>query len=184
VKLQTLNHLCFLAIFTDNVTLFPYSILPSLIKQRLIVLPYHPTESFEGLGLRTWLAFLKLPLAYRWILCTGALVFSTAIPLGTTISPGVRSAHNPGSTAASIVAGALGAVTAGILICAGLSEASRLQIFDARDESPLVKHCLCLLLTHDFLSNSKMHTASMRRVTHTCRRLLGAALMSLLGRCA
>jgi solute carrier family 39 (zinc transporter), member 1/2/3 len=88
--------------------------------------PFYPTESFEGLGLGTRLAFLNLPSAYHWVPYTGALVYSMTTPLGIAIGLGVRSTYNPGSTAASVVSGVLDAISAGILIYTGLIEVSHI----------------------------------------------------------
>lgn len=80
----------------------------------------------------------------------------------TVFSP-CSSTYNPGSTTASAVSGVLDAVSAGILLYTGLVE----------------------LLAHEFIFNPDMHRAPLGKVFYSLAcMMLGAALMSLLGRWA
>lgn len=77
---------------------------------------------FEGLGLGSRLAFLKLPRKYNYVPYAGALLYTIMTPLGIAIGLGVRTTYNPDSTTASIVSGTLDAISAGILLYTGLVE--------------------------------------------------------------
>ena len=100
-------------------------------------------------------------------------------PLGIAIGLGVRSTYNPEGTTASIVAGVLDSLSAGILIYTGLVELlARDFIFE--------KVCLLLLLRVEpdgFVQ--AMHKAPLPKLLFNLGSiLLGAGLMSLLGRWA
>lgn len=85
-------------------------------------------ELFEGLGLGSRLAFMKLPSKYNWIPVLGALLYGTTTPLGIAIGLGIRSTYNPGSTTASIVSGIFDSISSGILLYTGLVEVSLLVV--------------------------------------------------------
>lgn len=51
---------------------------------------YHPSETFEGLGLGSRLAYLDLPAAYSWARYAGAILYGLTTPLGIAIGLGVR----------------------------------------------------------------------------------------------
>ena len=80
------------------------------------------TETFEGLGIGSRLADMKLPAHYDIVPVAGAFAFGIVTPLGIAIGLGVRSTYNPESATASIVSGVLDAFSAGILIYTGLVE--------------------------------------------------------------
>jgi solute carrier family 39 (zinc transporter), member 1/2/3 len=77
---------------------------------------------FEGLGLGTRLAFLKLPPKYNYIAILGGLLYGITTPVGIAAGLGVRSTYNPNSTTASIVSGSLDSISSGILLYTGLVE--------------------------------------------------------------
>ena len=90
-------------------------------------------------------------------------MYGLCTPVGIAVGLGVRTTYNPGSTTASIVSGVLDAISAGILIYTGLVE----------------------LLAHEFLFNPHLGRMSDKRLLFAClSMMLGAALMSLLGRWA
>jgi solute carrier family 39 (zinc transporter), member 1/2/3 len=159
-----------------------------------LVLIFH--QLFEGLGLGTRLAHLAIftsprieaqararaleegnsstpkrkalpvtPLSkgyalFPWL---GALAFALTLPLGVAIGLGVRNSYDPNSATANIVSGVFDAFSSGILLYTGLVE----------------------LLAHEFLFSRAMREAPLGRVVYAgfCV-LLGAGLMSLLGRWA
>lgn len=89
-------------------------------KVLFVVLVFHQT--FEGLGIGSRLAFLKLPERYNYVPILAACMYGLSTPLGIAIGLGVRTTYNPGSTTASIVSGVMDALSAGILIYTGLVE--------------------------------------------------------------
>ena len=91
-----------------------------------------------------------------------ALAYAITTPIGMAIGIGIRTTYDPLSQTALISAGVFDAISAGLLIYASMVE----------------------LLAHDFIFG-EMRTASLKLVllAITCM-LVGAALMSLLGRWA
>ncbi|KAJ7114145.1 ZIP-like iron-zinc transporter [Mycena crocata] len=85
-----------------------------------VVLVFHQT--FEGLGLGSRLAFIKLPPRYNYVPIIAAIIYGLSTPVGIAVGLGIRSTYNPGSTTASIVSGTLDSLSAGILIYTGLVE--------------------------------------------------------------
>jgi len=83
------------------------------------------SETFEGLGIGSRLAYLKLPSHYNWIPLAGAIAYGLTTPIGIAIGLGVRTSYNPGSATASIVSGVMDSLSAGILIYTGLVEVSK-----------------------------------------------------------
>jgi zinc transporter 1/2/3 len=81
-----------------------------------------PAETFEGLGIGSRLAFMRLPEGYNWVPIAGAVLYGLTTPLGIAVGLGVRDTYNPGSTTASIVSGVLDALSAGILMYTGFVE--------------------------------------------------------------
>lgn len=163
-----------LAVSTDFIPLF-------------IVLIFH--QLFEGLGLGTRLAHLTMfttpsnaathddgsstsptnvksnpmPKVYALFPWIGALAFAVTLPLGIAVGLAVRNSYDPNSSTANIVSGVFDAFSSGILLYTGLVE----------------------LLAHEFLFSRVMREAPLGRVVYAgfCV-LLGAGLMSLLGRWA
>jgi zinc transporter 1/2/3 len=81
-------------------------------------------ETFEGLGLGSRLAFLKVPQKYNFVPLLGAIIYGFTTPLGIAVGLGVRTTYNPGTATASIVSGVMDAFSSGILIYTGLVEVS------------------------------------------------------------
>jgi zinc transporter 1/2/3 len=77
---------------------------------------------FEGLGIGSRLADMKLPTRYSYVPLCAAALYGITTPLGIAIGLGVRTTYNPDSTTASIVSGVLDALSAGILVYTGLVE--------------------------------------------------------------
>ncbi|KAM6497018.1 ZIP-like iron-zinc transporter [Amanita muscaria] len=126
-----------------------------------VVICFHQT--FEGLGIGTRLAAMKLPPSYQYVPYLGALLYGITTPIGIAVGLGVRTTYNPGSTTASIVSGVLDSLSSGILLYTGLVE----------------------LLAHEFLFNKDMMNAPTWKVVYaTVTMCLGAGLMALLGRWA
>ncbi|KAJ7107718.1 ZIP-like iron-zinc transporter [Mycena epipterygia] len=126
-----------------------------------VVIVFHQT--FEGLGLGSRLAFLKLPPRYNYVPVVGAFIYGVSTPIGIAVGLGIRSTYNPGSTTASIVSGVLDSLSSGILIYTGLVE----------------------LLAHEFLFNQENLNSSNGKLAYAIgTMLLGCALMALLGKWA
>ena len=81
-----------------------------------------PTETFEGLGIGSRLALLKLGEEHRWVPIAGAIIYGFTTPIGIAAGLGVRTTYNPGTATASAVSGIMDAISAGILIYASLVE--------------------------------------------------------------
>ncbi|KAJ6582065.1 ZIP-like iron-zinc transporter [Mycena capillaripes] len=127
----------------------------------LVVIVFHQT--FEGLGLGSRLAFIKLPPQYNYVPVLAAIIYGLSTPMGIAIGLGLRSSYNPGSATASIVSGVLDSLSAGILIYTGLVE----------------------LLAHEFLFNKEMMNSSNGRLVYALgTMLLGCGVMALLGKWA
>ncbi|KAG5647836.1 hypothetical protein DXG03_007760 [Asterophora parasitica] len=125
------------------------------------VLIFHQT--FEGLGIGTRLAYMRLPAKYNWVPIAGAALYGITTPIGIAVGLGVRTTYNPGTATASIVSGVLDSLSSGILIYTGLVE----------------------LLAHEFLFNKEMMDGSNMKIAYAVgSMLLGCALMALLGRWA
>ncbi|KAL1748195.1 Zinc/iron permease [Schizophyllum fasciatum] len=126
-----------------------------------IVLTFHQT--FEGLGIGSRLAYMKLPPRYNYIPVVAAIVYGLTTPLGIAIGLGVRTSYNPASATASIVSGVLDSISSGILIYTGLVE----------------------LLAHEFLFSKDMMSASNGHVLYALGSMfLGCGVMALLGKWA
>ncbi|KIM60682.1 hypothetical protein SCLCIDRAFT_1216591 [Scleroderma citrinum Foug A] len=130
-------------------------------KVLFIVIVFHQT--FEGLGLGSRLAQLKLSARYRYVPVVAALFYGITTPIGIAAGLGVRETYNPGSTTASIVSGVMDSLSAGILLYTGLVE----------------------LLAHEFLFSKEMSQASNGKVVYAVVCMLcGTAIMALLGKWA
>ncbi|KAI0709673.1 ZIP zinc/iron transport family [Cerioporus squamosus] len=130
-------------------------------KVLFIVLVFHQT--FEGLGVGSRLAFVRLPQKYNYVPVLGAILFGITTPIGIAVGLGVRETYNPESTTASIVSGILDAFSSGILLYTGLVE----------------------LMAHEFLFNSDMLHGSNSKLAYAIGcMMLGAGLMAVLGRWA
>ncbi|KAL9713459.1 hypothetical protein Ac2012v2_003069 [Leucoagaricus gongylophorus] len=126
-----------------------------------VVLVFHQT--FEGMGIGSRLAYMKLPASYSWVPYAGAILYGFTTPIGIAVGLGVRTLYNPGSTTASIVSGTLDSLSSGILVYTGLVE----------------------LLAHEFLFNKEMIQGSNRKVALAVGSVaFGCGIMALLGRWA
>ena len=133
-----------LAVTDDFTTLF---IVIIFHREFLLPLQFTPvtesvsSETFEGLGVGSRLAYMELPGKYHYAPYVGAFLYGICTPIGTcdvadrgvavslrvstsgiAVGLGVRTTYNPDSTTASIVSGILDAFSAGILIYTGLVE--------------------------------------------------------------
>jgi solute carrier family 39 (zinc transporter), member 1/2/3 len=135
------------------ITIIFHRILP---KAQLLIV-----ETFEGLALGSRIATLSFH-RHDWRPYIMALVYSCTTPIGIAIGLGVRLSYDPNSQRALISAGIFDAVSAGLLIYAGMVE----------------------LLAHDFI-HGEMRTGPGKLVLIAIGSMLvGCALMSLLGRWA
>jgi hypothetical protein len=85
---------------------------------------------FEGLGVGSRLALMKLPPKYNYIPFLGALLYAITTPIGIAAGLGIRTTYNPGSTRASIVSGILDSLSSGILLYTGLVEVGDVFVDD------------------------------------------------------
>ncbi len=130
-------------------------------KVLFVVIVFH--QMFEGLGLGTRLAALKLPPSYRWMPLAGAVVYGLTTPVGIAAGLGVRHTYSPNSTTALIVSGVFDSFSSGILLYTGLVE----------------------LLAHEFIFNKEMTEAPIGEVVYAAACVVfGAGIMALLGRWA
>ena len=130
-------------------------------KVLFVVIVFH--QMFEGLGLGTRLAALKLPPSYRWMPIVGAVVYGLTTPIGIAAGLGVRHTYSPNSTTALIVSGVFDSFSSGILLYTGLVE----------------------LLAHEFLFSKEMTEAPIGHVVYAAACVVfGAGIMALLGRWA
>ncbi|KAJ7066147.1 ZIP-like iron-zinc transporter [Mycena amicta] len=126
-----------------------------------VVIVFHQT--FEGLGLGSRLAFIKLPPRYNYVPVLAACIYGLSTPIGIAVGLALRATYNPGSPTASIVSGVLDSLSAGILIYTGLVE----------------------LLAHEFLFSKEMMNSSNGKLVYAIgTMLLGCGVMALLGRWA
>lgn len=84
---------------------------------------------FEGLGVGSRLAYMKLSTQYRWVPIVGGLLYGVTTPIGIAVGLGIRSTYNPGTAKASIVSGVLDSLSSGILIYTGLVEVGMLDFY-------------------------------------------------------
>lgn len=82
---------------------------------------------FEGLGVGSRLAYMKLPTQYNWVPIVGGLLYGITTPIGIAVGLGIRSTYNPGTAKASIVSGVMDSLSSGILIYTGLVEVGMLK---------------------------------------------------------
>jgi len=123
-----------------------------------IVITLHQT--FEGLGLGSRLANLKLPRKYRWVPTISGIVYAFITPTGLACGLLVRKTYDPDSPTALIVSGVLDSLSAGVLLYTGLVE----------------------LLCAEFLFHQEMKEAPLKRVLGALACvILGAVIMAVLG---
>ncbi|KZT58773.1 Zinc/iron permease [Calocera cornea HHB12733] len=134
---------------------------PDEFNTLFVVIIFH--QMFEGLGLGTRLAFLRLPDSWAWVPFFGALLYSIVTPLGMAIGVGVRESISMGAEGASITSGVLDSISAGILLYTATVE----------------------LMAHEFIFNSYYHKCSWQKVVFVMVSFaLGAGIMALLGKWA
>jgi solute carrier family 39 (zinc transporter), member 1/2/3 len=140
-----------------------------------------PTEMFEGLGIGSRLAYMRLPAKYNWVPIAGALLYGITTPIGIAVGLGVKTTYNPGSTTASIVSGVLDSLSAGILLYTGLVEVKSCSPRCVINFTNMAAQ----LLAHEFLFNKEMMSGSNANLTYALVCMcLGCALMALLGKWA
>lgn len=125
-------------------------------------------EMFEGLGLGTRLAFLKLPERLNWVPVVGALMYSFVTPLGMAIGLGARTSVSMTAGGASISSGVLDSISSGILLYTACVE--------------LMVSCLILqslLLTSGVSESSYIHRPMNLFSTATTSSVLGNESFSL-----
>ncbi|SCU83836.1 LAME_0C06898g1_1 [Lachancea meyersii CBS 8951] len=124
------------------------------------VLVFH--QSFEGLGIGARLSAISFPEGKKWWPYALCAAYGLTTPISIAIGLGVRTTYDGNSYNVNVVSGVLDAISAGILIYTGLVE----------------------LLARDFL----FHQEKNRSVSKVCFMvgcmLLGAGIMSLLGKWA
>ena len=79
-------------------------------------------ETFEGLGVGSRLAYMRLPEKYNYVPVIGGLLYGITTPIGIAAGLGVRTTYNANSNTANIVSGVLDSFSAGILLYTGLVE--------------------------------------------------------------
>lgn len=127
-----------------------------------IVLVFH--QMFEGLGIGTRVATTAWPKSKRWIAWSLCVMYSLTTPIAIAIGLGVRKTYPPGSRRSLIVSGVFDALSAGVLLYAGLVE----------------------LMAHEFLfSNEFKGPGGFKKMIIAFIILcFGAGIMALLGRWA
>lgn len=127
-----------------------------------VVIVFH--QMFEGLGLGTRIATTSWPKDKKWIPYVFAGAYGLTTPISIAIGLGVRNTYAPGSRTALITNGVFDAVSAGILIYAGIVE----------------------LLAHEFLYSDqfKGEGGTKRMLIAYLVVCFGAGVMALLGRWA
>lgn len=130
-------------------------------KTLYIVLVFH--QSFEGLGIGARLSAITFPADYsKWIPYFCCLAYGFVTPISIAIGLGVRTTYMDSSYNANIIQGVLNSISAGILIYNGL----------------------VALLARDFIFD-RNRTKDLKRLTFMIAvTLLGAGIMSLLGKWA
>lgn len=131
------------------------------VKTLYIVLVFH--QMFEGFGLGTRIAAAPWPSHKRWVPWALGIAFGITTPIAIAIGLGVRETYPPGSARAIITNGVFDAISAGILLYAGLVE----------------------LMGNEFLHSDEFREASTGRIIAAYIIMCcGAGFMALLGRWA
>lgn len=131
-------------------------------KTLYIVLVFH--QMFEGLGLGTRIASTAWPANRKWLPYVFGVCYGLTTPIAIAIGLGVRNSYAPGSRKALITNGVFDAISAGILIYAGIVE----------------------LMAHEFLYSGqfKGKGGTKRMFLAYVTVCVGCGLMALLGRWA
>ncbi|GJE91535.1 ZIP-like iron-zinc transporter [Phanerochaete sordida] len=96
-----------------------------------IVIVVH--QLFEGMGVGSRLAYMKLPPGYTYVPIVGAILYGIMTPLGVAIGLGLRTSYNPDSATASIVSGILDSFSAGILIYTSMVQLLAREFLHCKD---------------------------------------------------
>jgi zinc transporter 1/2/3 len=134
---------------------------------------------FEGLGLGSRLAVMRLPQGCNWVRYAGALVYCICTPVGMAAGLGAIQSFNGNAATSNLTTGILDAFSAGILLYTGESLLHPTCGIHA-DSPGLVE-----LIAHEILFNTRMMNASAMKLTYVfgCM-MLGSGLMALLGKWA
>ena len=124
------------------------------------VLVFH--QSFEGLGIGARLSAIPFPRKLRWLPWWLCIAYGLTTPIAIAAALAVRTTYNAGSFTANVVSGLLDSTSAGILIYTGFVE----------------------LIARDFLFNPERLDDDKQLAFMVISLLLGAGLMSLLGKWA
>ncbi|GAA5895393.1 hypothetical protein JCM6882_006239 [Rhodosporidiobolus microsporus] len=89
-------------------------------KPLFVVLIFH--QMFEGLGVGTRLAFLKLSPRYFWVPWAGGLLYALCTPIGMAVGLGIQEGLAVQGAALTIVEGVMNSLSAGILLYTALVE--------------------------------------------------------------
>jgi hypothetical protein len=81
---------------SSSSTVCPSSIRDAILCNRALA------ETFEGLGLGSWLAFIKLLTRYNYVPVLAAVIYGLSTPVDIAVGLALRSSHNPGSATASV----------------------------------------------------------------------------------
>lgn len=76
---------------------------------------------FEGLGLGSRLAVMRLPKGYGWVRYAGALAYCICTPIGMAAGLGAIQTFNGNAARSNLTTGVLDAFSAGILLYTGES---------------------------------------------------------------
>lgn len=134
---------------------------------------------FEGLGLGSRLAVMRLPKGYNWVRYAGALAYCICTPVGMAAGLGAIQSFNGNAATANLTTGVLDAFSAGILLYTGKS----LRMISICADAYVTG--LVELIAHEILFNTRMMNASAMKLTYVfgCM-MLGSGLMALLGKWA
>ena len=131
-------------------------------------------ETFEGLGIGSRLAFLRLPPKYNYVAVLAAILYGLTTPIGIAAGLGVRTTYDPNSATANIVSGILDSFSSGILLYTGLVEVRAASgsdlLFAVSDEWLLyVAHGARVPVQHGYAARLERE-ARVRAVLHDLRR--------------
>ncbi|EJD48603.1 Zip-domain-containing protein [Auricularia subglabra TFB-10046 SS5] len=117
-------------------------------------------QFFEGLALGTRISALAWRPHQWWRKWAMASAFGIITPLGIAIGISLHASYNPNSTTALLTTGVLDALSAGVLMYAGIVE----------------------LLVHDFMHGELAHARSVNVAAAASALLAGTIAMSVLGK--
>ncbi|GAA6003144.1 hypothetical protein JCM10207_001769 [Rhodosporidiobolus poonsookiae] len=130
-------------------------------KPLFVVLIFH--QMFEGLGVGTRLAFLKMSSKYSWVPWVGSLAYSVCTPVGMAVGLGIHQGLAVKGSFLTVTAGVMYALSAGILLYTAMIE----------------------LMAHEIVFSKYYQNCSIGRLSFTLISFaLGAGFMALLGKWA